>query len=100
MSGLAQVSVLSRAALQGVTVEPLPISQQDSDGAPAKSLRCAAGLPDGVCQSDKDCGAGDECNLKNTTRVCRCADGLDNCQPPPPTGRCQRKPQKLAELSR
>lgn len=60
----------------------------------------SAGLPPGACMSDKDCLADSECNLKNTTRVCRCSGGFDTCQPPPPTGRCQLKPPPMQDLSR
>lgn len=56
-----------------------------------------AGLPPGVCSTDKDCPGG-ECNLKNVAKVCRCVSGVDVCQTFPPTGRCQSKPPTLAEL--
>jgi hypothetical protein len=63
-------------------------------------LLCDAELPPGVCTSDSNCPSGSECNLKNATKVCRCSNGFDNCQPPPPTGFCQPKPQPLPPLSR
>ena len=61
-----------------------------------------AGLPSGVCTSDKDCFPSNttECNLKNSTRVCRCSGGFDSCQPPPATGQCQAKPPPMQQLSR
>lgn len=70
---------------------------------PCCVLSCScitAGLPAGVCTSDAQCPTGFECNLKNSTRVCRCSGGFDACQPPPATGRCQAKPPPLPELTR
>ena len=50
----------------------------------------SAGMPPGLCLTTKDCNDPDsQCNLANTTEVCRCSKGVDQCQN---LGSCRKNP--------